>query len=74
MIDSRPYSPGLEGVIAAESAIGMVDGKNGCLLYRGYPIGQLVKRGTYAQVAELLWTGSGRQMLRCTRPGSRRRY
>ncbi len=57
MSDSRPYSPGLEGVIAAESAIGMVDGQNGRLLYRGYPIGQLVKRGTYAQVAELLWTG-----------------
>ena len=41
-MDERPYSPGLEGVIAAESAIGLVDGKNGRLLYRGYPIGQLV--------------------------------
>ena len=57
MTDDRPYSPGLEGVVAAESAIGLVDGKNGRLLYRGYPIGQLVKRGTYAEVAELLWTG-----------------
>jgi citrate synthase len=55
--DDRPYSPGLEGVIGAESAIGLVDGKNGRLLYRGYPIGQLVARGTYAAVAELLWTG-----------------
>jgi citrate synthase len=55
--DNRPYSPGLEGVVAAESAIGLVDGKNGRLLYRGYPIAQLVKQGTYAQVAELLWTG-----------------
>ena len=25
--------------------------------YRGYPIGDLVQRGTYAAVAELLWTG-----------------
>src|SRR3990170_4646850 len=41
MTDERPYSPGLEGVIAAESAIGLVDGQNGRLLYRGYPIGQL---------------------------------
>ena len=57
MTDERPYSPGLEGVIAAESAIGLVDGQNGRLLYRGYPIGQLVKRGTYAEVADLLWTG-----------------
>ncbi len=55
--DDRPFSPGLEGVIGAESSIGLVDGKNGRLLYRGYPIGQLVSRGTYAEVADLLWTG-----------------
>ena len=55
--DTRPYSPGLEGVVAAESAIGLVDGINGRLLYRGYPIGQLVKQGSYAEVADLLWTG-----------------
>ncbi len=55
--DTRPYSPGLEGVVGAESAIGLVDGKNGRLLYRGYPIGQLVAHGSYAEVADLLWTG-----------------
>jgi citrate synthase len=55
--DERPYSPGLEGVVGAESAIGLVDGKNGRLLYRGYRIGELVERGTYAEVADLLWTG-----------------
>ncbi len=55
--DSRPFSPGLAGVIGAESAIGLVDGANGRLLYRGYPIGQLVERGTYGEVADLLWTG-----------------
>ncbi|HYC07081.1 MAG TPA: citrate/2-methylcitrate synthase, partial [Candidatus Binatia bacterium] len=44
--DERPYSPGLEGVIGAESSIGLVDGANGRLLYRGYPIGQLVAHGT----------------------------
>ena len=55
--DERPYSPGLEGVVGAESAIGLVDGKNGRLLYRGYKIGELVERGTYAEVADLLWTG-----------------
>jgi len=56
--DTRPYSPGLEGVVGAETAIALVDGANGRLLYRGFPIGQLVERGTYAAVAELLWTGS----------------
>jgi citrate synthase len=55
--DTRPYSRGLEGVIGAESAIGLVDGANGRLLYRGYPITELVKCGTYAEVADLLWTG-----------------
>ncbi|MFI5255439.1 MAG: citrate/2-methylcitrate synthase, partial [Candidatus Limnocylindrales bacterium] len=52
----RPYSPGLEGVVAGESSLALVDGENGRLLYRGYAIGELVERGTYAQVAELLWT------------------
>jgi citrate synthase len=55
--DQRPYSVGLEGVIAGETAIAVVDGANGRLLYRGYPIVELVRSGTYAQVAELLWTG-----------------
>src|SRR5512142_1181249 len=58
--DARPYSPGLEGVIAAETAIGFVDGANGRLLYRGFPIGELVDHGSFAQVAELLWTGEWR--------------
>jgi citrate synthase len=60
----RPYSPGLTGVIAAETAIGFVDGEKGQLLYRGYPIGQLVDKGTYGRVAELLWTGEWRKTAR----------
>ena len=55
--DERPFSPGLEGVLAGETSIAKVDGANGRLLYRGYPIVDLVRAGTYAQVAELLWTG-----------------
>jgi citrate synthase len=50
------YSPGLKGVVAGETSLAMVDGAQGRLLYRGYPIGELVEHGTYAQVAELLWT------------------
>jgi len=53
----RPYSPGLEGIVAAETALGYVDGAAGRLLYRGYRIGDLVERGTYPAVANLLWTG-----------------
>ena len=55
--DDRPYSPGLEGVLAGETALGRVDGANGRLIYRGYRIGDLVERGSYAAVANLLWTG-----------------
>jgi len=57
-IDDRPYSPGLEGVLAGETSIALVDGANGRLIYRGYPIVELVRHSTYAQVAELLWTGT----------------
>ena len=55
--DDRPYSPGLQGVVAGETELSLVDGANGRLLYRGYPIGELVDKGTYPKVAELLWTG-----------------
>ena len=54
---TRPYSPGLEGVIAGETSLGSVDGERGRLLYRGYRIGDLVEHGTYPAVANLLWTG-----------------
>jgi citrate synthase len=55
--EAQPYSPGLEGIIAAETALGFVDGAAGRLLYRGYRIGDLVERGTFPAVANLLWTG-----------------
>ena len=54
------FSPGLKGVLAGETQLARVDGERGRLVYRGYPIGELVERGTYAQVAELLWTGDWR--------------
>jgi citrate synthase len=52
----RPYSPGLEGVIAGETSLSFVDGANGRLLYRGYRIGDVVQHGTYPAVANLLWS------------------
>jgi citrate synthase len=54
---ARPYSPGLEGVVAGETSLSFIDGAAGRLLYRGYRIGDLVERGTYPAVANLLWTG-----------------
>ena len=55
--DERTYSPGLKGVIAGETSLARIDADQGRLFYRGYAIGELVEHGTYAQVAELLWTG-----------------
>ena len=54
---TRPYSPGLEGVVAGETSLSYIDGAKGRLLYRGYRIGDLVERGSYPAVANLLWTG-----------------
>lgn len=48
------YSPGLEGIIAGETAISTVTGG---LQYRGYPIGELVKHCVFEEVAYLLLHG-----------------
>ncbi len=55
--EARPYSPGLAGVVAGETSLSFVDGERGRLLYRGYRIGDLVARGTYPAITNLLWTG-----------------
>ena len=52
------FSPGLEGVVAAETAISEVDGANGRLIYRGgYLIEDLAPVVSYEEVAYLLWHG-----------------
>jgi citrate synthase len=48
------YSPGLEGVIAGETAISTVTGG---LSYRGYSIEDLARYGTFEEVAHLLLHG-----------------
>jgi citrate synthase len=48
------YSPGLEGVIAGETAISTVEGG---LRYRGYPVTELAERCTFEEVAYLLLHG-----------------
>ncbi len=46
---------GLEGVIAAETRIGYVDGANGKLYYAGYEINDLAKHCCYEECVFLLW-------------------
>src|SRR3954453_24046342 len=48
---------GLEGGVAAETTISLVDGQAGRLLYRGYEIGDLAARGSYDRVVGLLLDG-----------------
>ncbi|MGP8074798.1 MAG: citrate/2-methylcitrate synthase [Thermoplasmata archaeon] len=46
---------GLEDVVALESRICFIDGKQGRLIYRGYDIRELTARSTFEEVAYLLW-------------------
>jgi len=51
------YDPSFGETGACRSAITYVDGDNGILLYRGYPIDQLVERCDYLDVCWLLLNG-----------------
>ncbi len=48
---------GLEGVSLGRTAIALVDGQNGRLIYRGHDAEQLAEECTFEQVAYLLWHG-----------------
>ena len=64
-VDIRPltqnklfaYDPGLVSTAVCESEITYVDGDNGQLLYRGYPIDQLAENGDYLEISYLLLFG-----------------
>ncbi len=48
---------GLEGVVAAETKLCDLDGKNGRLAYGGYDIEDLARRASFEEVCHLLWHG-----------------
>jgi citrate synthase len=54
---SSAYIPGLEGIVASQTAISMVDGANGRLVYQGYVIADLAENMSFEEVAFLLWKG-----------------
>jgi citrate synthase len=65
-IDIRPlhrelglltYDPGYVSTASCRSAITYIDGDQGILLYRGYPIEQLAEHSTYLEVCYLLLYG-----------------
>ncbi|MGH7254459.1 MAG: citrate/2-methylcitrate synthase [Nitrospirales bacterium] len=52
-----PYSPGLEGVIAGETALCQIDEGPAGLRYRGYAVSDLAEEATFEEVAYLLLLG-----------------
>ena len=53
-VDEVLGQPGLEGVAATKSSISYLDGKQGILTYRGYPIVELAENSTFEETAYLL--------------------
>ena len=54
---STAATAGLRGVVAAQSAIGDVNGEQGILIYQGYNIHDLAEHSTFEEVVYLLWNG-----------------
>jgi citrate synthase len=51
------FDPSYGATASCESAITYIDGDEGILLYRGYPIDQLAEKSTFLEVAYLLLNG-----------------
>ena len=51
------FDPGYGATASCESKITYIDGDQGVLLYRGYPIEQLAEKSTFLEVAYLLLNG-----------------
>ena len=57
MTEGSQLIRGLEGVVAAETRLCDLDGRNGRLAYGGYGIDELARQATFEEVAYLLWYG-----------------
>ncbi|MCL6251931.1 citrate synthase [Altererythrobacter sp. KTW20L] len=51
------YDPGFTSTASCESALTFIDGEEGVLLHRGYPIGQLAEHSSFMETAYLLLNG-----------------
>ena len=51
------FDPGFMSTAACESGLTFIDGDEGVLLHRGYPIGQLAEQSSFMEVAYLLLNG-----------------
>ena len=57
-LDKTTVNNGLEGVVAAETSLSMVDGARGELVIAGYPVAELALNATFEQTVWLLWHGA----------------
>ena len=55
--DMFTYDPGFTSTASCQSAITYIDGDQGILLHRGYPIDQLAEKSNFMEVAYLLMHG-----------------
>ncbi|MBN2971679.1 citrate synthase [Roseomonas aeriglobus] len=51
------YDPGFTSTASCESALTYIDGDQGVLLHRGYPIGELAEHSSFMEVSYLLLNG-----------------
>jgi len=51
------FDPGFTSTASCESALTYIDGEEGVLLHRGYPIGQLAENSSFMEVSHLLLNG-----------------
>jgi len=49
------FVPGLEGIIAAQTRLSMVDGEAGQLIIAGFPVESLAAQASFEEVVYLLW-------------------
>src|ERR671916_2599541 len=55
MNDGSTFTPGLEGVISAETRLSSVDGDAGELIIAGFPVEELASRASFEETVYLLW-------------------
>jgi citrate synthase len=68
------FDPGFTSTASCESALTYIDGDEGVLLHRGYPIGQLAEQSSFLEVCYLLLNGElpkGNELADFTRTISR---
>src|SRR5438093_359970 len=54
MPESKP-AVGLDGVVAAQTRLSLVDGQNGVLVIAGFPVEELAPKASFEEAVFLLW-------------------